>query len=43
MHKQKEISLPDALLTKYLTCDELELLNNGKVGICSITVSGYKL
>lgn len=42
MHKQKEISLPDELLTKYLTCDELELFRNGKVGIYSISISGYK-
>jgi SAM-dependent methyltransferase len=42
IHKQKEISLPDELLTKYLTCDELQLFRNGKVGIYSITVSGYK-
>jgi SAM-dependent methyltransferase len=42
IHKQKEICLPDELLTKYLTCDESELFKNGKVGICSITVSGYK-
>lgn len=42
IHKQKEIILPDELLTKYLTCDELELFRNGKVGIYSITVSGYK-
>lgn len=42
IHKQKEISLPDDLLTKYLTCDELELFKDGKVGIYSITVSGYK-
>ena len=42
MHKQKEIYLPDELLTKYLTCDESELFRNGKVGIYSITVSGFK-
>jgi arsenite methyltransferase len=42
MHKQKEILMPDELLTKYLTCDELELFKNGKVGIYSITVSGFK-
>ncbi|MBN1181566.1 MAG: arsenite S-adenosylmethyltransferase, partial [Bacteroidales bacterium] len=42
MHKQKEISLPDELLTKYLTSDELDLFRNGTVGIYSITVSGYK-
>lgn len=42
VHKQKEISLPDELLTKYLTCDELELFRNGKVGIYSVTISAYK-
>jgi arsenite methyltransferase len=42
MHKQKEISLPEELLIKYLTCDELELFKDGKLGIYSITVSGYK-
>jgi arsenite methyltransferase len=42
LHKLKEISLPDELLTRYLTCDELDLFRNGKVGIYSITVSGYK-
>ena len=43
IHKQKEISLPDELLTRYLTNDELNLFRNGTVGIYSITVSGYKL
>jgi len=42
MHKQKEISLPDELLLKYLSCDDFELFKNGKVGIYSITVSGFK-
>jgi arsenite methyltransferase len=42
IHKQKEISLPDELLTKYMTSDELNLFRNGEVGIYSITVSGYK-
>lgn len=42
IHKQKEISLPDELLKKYLDCEELEVFRNGKVGIYSITVSGYK-
>jgi len=42
MHKQKEISLPDELLLKYLSCDDFELFKNGKVGIHSITVSGFK-
>ncbi|HPF03847.1 MAG TPA: arsenite methyltransferase [Bacteroidales bacterium] len=42
VHRQKEISLPDELLKKYLTCDELELFRNGKIGIYSIKVSGFK-
>jgi len=42
IHKQKEISLPDELLTKYMTSDEFNLFRNGDVGIYSITVSGNK-
>jgi SAM-dependent methyltransferase len=42
MHKQKEISLPDELLMKHLSHDESELFRNGKTGIYSITISGYK-
>jgi arsenite methyltransferase len=42
MHKQKEISLPDELLTKYLTCDEIKEFKNGEVGIFSLTISAYK-
>lgn len=42
IQKQKEIFLPDELLTKHLSCDELELFSNGKVGILSITVSADK-
>jgi hypothetical protein len=34
--------LPDELLTKHLNCDELEVSKVGKMGIYSITVSGYK-
>jgi arsenite methyltransferase len=41
-HKQKEISLPDELLTNYLSEDEMSGFNKGKFGIYSITVSGYK-
>ena len=41
-HKQKEISLPDELLTNYLSEDEMSGSNKGKFGIFSITVSGYK-
>jgi arsenite methyltransferase len=42
LHKQKEISLPDDLLSNYLTSDEIDVFKTGKVGIFSITVSGYK-
>jgi arsenite methyltransferase len=42
IHKQKEISLPKDILTKHLTCEDLEVFQEGKVGIYSITVSGYK-
>jgi arsenite methyltransferase len=42
IHKQKEISLPDDLLAKYLNCDEVELFKSGRTGIYSITISGYK-
>ena len=42
IHKQKEISLPDELLTNYLTNDEMISLKKEKLGIYSITVSGYK-
>jgi arsenite methyltransferase len=42
IHKQKEISLPDELLTNYLTNDEMSSLKKEKLGIYSITVSGYK-
>ncbi len=42
IHKKKEISLPDELLRKYLDGDEIKEFENGKFGIISITVSGYK-
>lgn len=42
MHKQKEISLPDELLTNYMSSDELKEFRNANVGIYSITLSGYK-
>lgn len=43
IHKQKEISLPDELLKSHLSGDEIMAFKNGKVGIYSITVSGYKI
>jgi len=42
IHKQKEIQLPDELLSETLDHTESQELRNGTVGIYSITVSGYK-
>ncbi|MCJ7449279.1 MAG: arsenite methyltransferase [Bacteroidales bacterium] len=39
VHKQKEISLPDSLLSKYNDENELNSFNAGDTGIFSITVS----
>ncbi len=43
VHKQKEIEIPFELLENYLSKDEITSFKNGKRGIFSITVSGYKL
>ena len=32
VHKQKEISLPENILSKYLTSDEISSFNNGNIG-----------
>ncbi len=42
IHKEKEISLPEDILSKYLTSDEISSFNYGNIGIYSITVSGLK-
>ncbi len=42
VHKQKEIAIPDEVLEKYLSKEEMESFKNGKTGIFSITVSGYE-
>lgn len=42
IHKQKEISLPEDLLKKYMNPEELKGITSGMAGIYSITVSGYK-
>ena len=39
VHKQKEISLPDSLLSEYNDEDELKSYQAGDKGIFSITVS----
>ena len=43
VHKQKKIEIPFELLENYLSADEITSFKNGKTGIFSITVSGYKL
>jgi hypothetical protein len=42
VHKQKPILIPDEILKKYLTAEELQGFKKGGTGIFSITVSGYK-
>jgi len=42
IHKQKEISLPEDILAKYMNPEELKGTRSGKAGIYSITISGYK-
>jgi SAM-dependent methyltransferase len=43
IHKQKAITIPDDILTNYLSAEELREFNEGGTGIFSITVSGYKI
>jgi len=42
VHKQKEIKLPDSLLSEYNDPNELKSYNSGNTGIFSITVSAEK-
>ncbi|NJK98216.1 MAG: arsenite methyltransferase [Bacteroidetes bacterium] len=42
IHKQQEIALPDEILKKYYSEDELISFSIGETGIFSITVSAYK-
>lgn len=42
IHKQKEIKLPDSLLSEYNDSNELDLYRAGDTGIFSITVSASK-
>lgn len=42
VHKQKEIRLPESLLSEYSSQDELNSFHAGETGIFSITVSAYK-
>jgi len=42
VHKQREISIPDTLLTEYLSPEEFRSFHDGNRGIFSITVSAEK-
>jgi ubiquinone/menaquinone biosynthesis C-methylase UbiE len=42
IHKQKEISIPENILSNYLNANEISSFKSGETGIFSITVSGYK-
>jgi len=42
VHKQKEIAIPNEVLKKYLSKEEIVNFKNGETGIFSITVSAYK-
>ncbi|MDD2281497.1 MAG: methyltransferase domain-containing protein, partial [Bacteroidales bacterium] len=42
VHKQNVIEIPEEVLEKYLSQQEIELFKTGTTGIFSITVSGTK-
>lgn len=42
IHKEKVISIPENVLQKYVSKQEMISLTNGETGIFSITVSGFK-
>lgn len=42
VHTSKQITLPDELLLKYMSDEELLAYRNGGTGLFSITVAGYK-
>jgi ubiquinone/menaquinone biosynthesis C-methylase UbiE len=42
IHTQKEVTLPDEVMAKYLTQEEITRFKTNETGIFSITVSGYK-
>jgi hypothetical protein len=42
VHKQKEIKLPDSLLSEFNDPNELKSYHAGDTGIFSITVSAHK-
>jgi len=42
IHKEKQIDLPDEILLRYLTAEDLSQYKTSKTGIFSITVTGVK-
>ena len=42
VHKQKEISIPQETLSKYMSNEDITRFQSGEIGIFSITVSGVK-
>jgi hypothetical protein len=42
IHKQKAITIPDEILSNYLSAEQLQEFKDGGTGIFSITVSGKK-
>jgi ubiquinone/menaquinone biosynthesis C-methylase UbiE len=42
IHKQKAITIPDEIMSNYLSADQLQEFKDGGTGIFSITVSGKK-
>lgn len=42
IHKEKEIVLPDEMMLKYLSAEELKVFRDSGTGIFSITISGSK-
>lgn len=42
VHKLREIAIPDEILAKCLSLEEIAAFQRGETGIFSITVSGYK-
>jgi hypothetical protein len=42
IQKQKEIKLPDEIIEKYMSEDEIENYRNSDTGIFSITIYGKK-
>ena len=42
VHKEKNINVPDEILSNYLDETEKEKFNTGETGIFSVTISAYK-